>query len=60
MTKIVLIFWVLSPTGHWDKTVFEGFRDMDRCEATIEALEARNPHDDFKLQFAARCVEVPK
>ena len=62
MMKIVLLLWVMSPTGEIaGPTEFPGWRSIAECEAAAEAFTAGNPADNNKILVpVARCIEVPK
>lgn len=60
MLKIILVLWTLSPTGHIDRLVVDGWYTMEACEVAIDSFIAANPADQWQMQMAARCVEVPK
>lgn len=60
MLKIILILWTLSPEGHIDRLVIDGFYDIERCEAAGLVLIEPSPLDGWQIAQVFRCVEVPK
>ena len=60
MTKIILIFWTLSPTGQIDRLELDGWFSIEACNAAVVSLTAPNPADGWSALTVARCVEVPK
>ena len=60
MSKIILIIWTISPTGHIDRLGMDGFMDMKHCWGVADSLTAPNPKDGWSPLQAARCATVPK
>lgn len=60
MTRIILLFWILSPEGHMDRLQFEGFQDIEHCRGVADSLTAPNPQDGWSPLMLTRCVVVPK
>lgn len=60
MTRIILLLWIMAPGGQMDRVELDGFRSIEDCQATLEALVATNPVDDWVPQFVGRCATVPR
>lgn len=63
MTKIVLLFWILTDGGQiTEPQKFEGWKSMSECETAAESLTESNPklRNTYKYAMIATCVEVPK
>lgn len=63
MTKIIMLFWVLTAEGQITEPQEIGnFRSMEECEAAAVSLTESNPKEQRTHGYAviATCVEVPK
>jgi len=62
MTKIVLVWWVISSTGAVTQPIeWDGWLTMKSCEIALESFTAPNPKaTDYKYGIIGKCVEVHK
>lgn len=60
MTKIIMLFWVLSPKGDIVAHEIGDWYTMERCNAAAVSLTEPNPADGWSPLIAVRCMEVPK
>lgn len=63
MTKIIMLFWVLTAEGQiTEPQEIGGFLSMEACEVAAESLTEKNPKEQRTHGYAviATCVEVPK
>ena len=61
MTKIVLLFWVLTDGGNiTEPQQFDGWLTMHACLTAAESLTEENPKVTNKYAVIAQCVEVPR
>lgn len=62
MTKIILLFWVLSDVGVSEPQEIDGWRTMEECEAAAVSLTEANPKSQNTYRYAliAQCLTVPK
>lgn len=63
MTKIIMLFWVLSHSGDvTEPQKIEGFVSMEACQIAAESLTESNPKEKATHRYAvvAQCLQVPK
>ena len=62
MTKIIMMFWVLTNSNITEPVEIGNFRTMEECEVAAHSLTVSNPKEKrtFGYVVIARCIEVPK
>lgn len=65
MTKVILIFWVMTNTGLSEPQTIGadglGFTTMEACQIAAESLTEPNPKDTTSsYAVIAKCVTVPR
>lgn len=63
MTKIIMLFWVLTDGGQiTEPQRIEGFMSMEACQVAAESFTESNPRSEATHKYAkiAMCLEVPK
>lgn len=63
MTKIIMLFWVLTDAGQVTEPIeYDGWRSMEECRTAAESFTESNPklRNTHRYAVIATCVEVPK
>ena len=62
MTKIVLMFWVMTSGDVTEPQEIGSFPSMEACQIAAESLTASNPKEKktYKYAVIAQCISVPK
>jgi hypothetical protein len=62
MTKIILLFWVITNGDITEPQEIGSFKSMEACQVAAESLTESNPKEKrtYKYNVIATCVVVPK
>lgn len=62
MTKIILLFWVITNGNITEPQEIGNFLSMEACEIAAESLTEANPKEKktYRYNVVAMCMVVPK
>ena len=61
MTKIVMVWFVMTGATVTEPVEWDGWRSMEECKIAAESFTEPNPKDNATgYAVIAKCVEIPK
>ena len=62
MLKIVLVWWVITPSGVTEPVEWDGWRTMEECKAALVSFTEPNPKRIAPEPhgIVGKCMEIPK
>lgn len=62
MTKIVMVWWIITSAGVTEPIEWDGWMSMEECQTALDSFVMPNPRRSSPEPYGivGKCVEVPK